>query len=366
MIRTTKQSFGAAALPSMFLMLTAACQAAAGSEKVTVLPLPEGGQPLAAKCDAQGTIHVLYRSTDGPRYAHSADNGQSFNRAIAVVEPGSRQPGLEFSVWDLAIGKAGSVHVALSTNAWKLKLPQEEWAYFYARLGSGAKSFEPLRNINRKPSEGFSLAADGRGTVTACWLSDKLYANVSHDDGKSFGPNVELDATFNPCNCCTTSCAYGADGTLAILYREETNDERDMFVVSWKQAANQVHRTRVSGDSWHIDACPMTYYAISACDEGFVAAWPTRGEIFFARLDRRGKPLFPEVKTAGASGMRTGVLALSDSAGNTLAAWTKDSQLSWQVYDERGRPAGAAGTVETSGKGVAGVLARDGRFVLFH
>ncbi len=38
----------------------------------------------------------------------------------------------------------------------------------------------------------------------------------------------------------------------------------------------------------------------------------------------------------------------------------------WQVYEEKGRPAGAVGTVETSGEGVAAALARDGHFVLFH
>ena len=81
-----------------------------------------------------------------------------------------------------------------------------------------------------------SLAADDKGNVTACWLSDKLYANVSRDNGETFGPNVEIDPRFNPCNCCTTSAAYGEDGRLAVLYREETNNERDMYLVLWDQA----------------------------------------------------------------------------------------------------------------------------------
>ena len=88
----------------------------------------------------------------------------------------------------MAVGKGGRVHVAMGTNAWKLKLPQEEWGYFYASLDPGASAFSPVRNINRKPSEGFSLAADDKGNVTACWLSDKLYANVSHDNGETFAP----------------------------------------------------------------------------------------------------------------------------------------------------------------------------------
>ena len=71
----------------------------------------------------------------------------------------------------------------------------------------------------------YPLKMDAKGTVTACWLSGKLYANVSHDGGKTFGPKVEINPAYDPCNCCTTSAAFGADGKLAVLYREETNNE---------------------------------------------------------------------------------------------------------------------------------------------
>ena len=146
--------------------------------------------------------------------------------------------------------EAGQVHVSLGTNAWKLKLPQEEWGFYFATLQPGAKEFLPVRNINRKPSEGFSLAADDRGRVTACWLCDKLFANVSRDHGKTFAPFVEINKSYDPCNCCTTSAVFGADGKLAILYREETNNERDMFLVLWDQEKNESSRTRVSTILW--------------------------------------------------------------------------------------------------------------------
>ena len=83
---------------------------------------------------------------------------------------------------------AKAAEFILSTNAWKLKLPESEWAYFYTTLEPGATAFTPVRNLNRKPSEGFSLAADDNGNVTACWLSDKLYANLTHDNGNTFAP----------------------------------------------------------------------------------------------------------------------------------------------------------------------------------
>ena len=334
--------------------------------KVTTVPVPGRGQPVVAKTDAEGTIHLLYDSEDGPKYARSTDGDLTFGSAIPVVGGGPQKAGLEYSAWDMAVGKGGRIHVAMSANAWKLKLPQEEWGYFYASLDPGATGFSPVRNINRKPSEGFSLAADDKGNITACWLSDKLYANVSHDNGETFAPSVELNTRYNPCNCCTTSAVYGKDGMLAVLYREETDNERDMFVVLWDQDTDQMSRTRVSRTLWKVDACPMSYYTIARERGGFVAVWPTRGQIYFARLDGKGDPTTQaEIKTPGRSGMRTGMLALSAPDGKTLVAWKKDDQIGWQLYGVGGQPLGQPGSAQSSGNGVAGVVDKDGRFIVF-
>src|SRR5262249_18634644 len=154
-----------------------------GVPRVTTIPAPGGGQPVVARIDAQGVVHLLYNSARGPWYAKSNDSGRTFNPAIPVLTKGPGKPGLQFYGPGMAVGRGGRIHVAMSTNAWQLKLPEEEWAFYYASLEPAARAFSPVRNLNRKPSEGYSLAADGKGNVTACWLSGKLYANVSHDDG---------------------------------------------------------------------------------------------------------------------------------------------------------------------------------------
>lgn len=346
---------------------------AADAGQVTVIAAPGGGSPVVAKSDAAGTIHLVCQAKEGPYYVRSTDGGQTFSQPLPIVgAQAQRQPGLEFTVWDMAASADGRVHVALGTNAWKLKLPQEEWGFFYARLEPGAKSFTAVENINRTPSEGFSLAAGVGGNVTACWLSGKLYANVSHDGGKTFGPKVEINPVCNPCDCCTTSCTYAADGRLAVLYREETNNERDMFLVLWDQAKNGTTRTKVSTTPWQIDGCPMTYYTLTpnptATPNGseLIAAWPTKGTIYLARIDAKGAPLPPgEIKTPGQNGMRTGVLTLTDKSASTLVAWKKDNQLGWQLYDAKGEPIGSPGSANSPGSGAAGVLTKDGRFVLF-
>lgn len=357
----------ACVLTSLWAMFPPCPASADGpADKVTTVAVPDGGKPVMARTDKEGAVHLLFDTGDGPKYARSTDGGVTFSTAIPVVRGGSPAAGLEYSAWDMAVGKGGRIHVAMSTNAWKLKLPQEEWGFFYANLDPVASSFSPVRNINRKPSEGFSLAADEEGDVTACWLSDRLYANISRDNGETFGPNLEINPRYNPCNCCTTSAAYGEDGRLAVLYREETNNERDMYLVLWDQVRGDVARTRVGQIPWKLDGCPMTYFSVIPDRGGFVAAWPTKGTIYFARLDGRGESSrLAEVETPGRSGMRTGIAALGGPDGSTLVAWKKDGLAGWQLYDADGQPSGPPGSAKSSGNGVAVVVGKDGRFILF-
>jgi hypothetical protein len=338
-----------------------------GEGRVSVIRIPGADEVIKARLGDEGTTHLLLSTADGPQYAKSQDGGVSFSTRVPVVEASSRKPGLEFHGEDLAVSKDGRVHVILSSNAWKLKLPQEEWALFYTGLAPGAKGFSPLRNLNRKPSEGFSVAADQRGNVSAAFLSGKLFSMVSHDNGETFTASRELDATFNPCDCCTTSTAYGPDGKLALLYREETNNERDMYLVLWDQiGGSPVSRTRISSTLWHIEGCPMSAYSINGTDTGYVAAWPTKGQVYFARLNRSGAVLPPgEIRTPGTVGMRSRLVVLTAADGTTLVAWKDKGGLGWQLYDAKGQPQGTPGSSASAGSGAAGVVLTNGRFVLF-
>jgi hypothetical protein len=339
---------------------------AMAKDLVRVCDAPGTGQPLAAKTDAKGVIHLVMNSPEGPLYSSSVDNGQSFSTPVSVLVDAPMKPGLEYLAWDMTVSPDGHVHVAMGTNAWKLKLPKDEWGFFYARLAPGHSSFSKLQNINHQPSEGFSLAANKNGDVTACWLAEKLYANVSHDNGLTFGKTIEINPEINPCNCCTTSATYGVDGRLAILYREETRNERDMHLVLWNQKDNSVVRSLVSQESWTIDTCPMTYYSITPDGNGYLAVWPTKGPIYFNRLSADGKLMMPrEVKTPGTTGMRTGMIGLQTADESTLVAWVKDEKIGWQAYDSSGGALGSSHSESCSGKGVAGVVTTSGEFLLF-
>ena len=342
-------------------------QATERAERVSVIRLRAAGQPVKARLGPEGTIHLLLDSPEGPRYVKSPDEGRTFSEPMPIVDAASQTPGLTFYAEDLAIGKDGRVHVAMSNNAWKLKLPQADWGFYYASLAPGAKAFSPVRNLNRKPSEGFSLAANERGAVTAWFLSGQLFTMDSRDNGETFSASAEADPAWNPCQCCTTSAAYGPDGRLAVLYRERTDNERDMFVViSDPRGGAKPARRRISATPWKIAACPMTYFTINRADFGYVAAWPTKGQVYFARLDPDGRVLPPgEIRTPGTSGMRNHLLALSAPDGATLVAWKNNDTLGWQLYDPKSEPQGQPGSTRSPGGGAAGVALADGRFLVF-
>ena len=113
-----------------------------------------------------------------------------------------------------------------------------------------------------------------------------------------------------------------------------------MFVVlSDQRGKSKPLRTRVSGTPWKLNGCPMTYFTITRTYTGYVAAWPTKGQVYFVRLDKDGAVLPPgEIRTPGESGMRNGLVALSASDGATLVAWKNKDRLGWQLYDAKSQP----------------------------
>jgi hypothetical protein len=341
-------------------------QAADGSGVVHVRSTPEHGQAVIARTGTDGKIHLVFQTHGVLRYASSSDEGQTFGRSLPVVTGKPAREGLEYMCWDMVVGHDGRVHVMLGTNAWKLKLPQDEWGGFYVSLAPGGTEFSPPRNISRRPSEGFALAAAPDGKLTVCWLADKLYANISPDNGVTFGETVEIDPRLDPCNCCTISATYGADGRLAILYREETNNDRDMYLILWDQTGTDLSRLKVSQQPWKIDTCPMTYYTVFATPKGYLAAWPTQGKIFLAGLNTQGsRTPQGEIATVGKAGHRTDVRCMQNTLGENLIAWKFEDRLYWQLYSDKLAPIGFPDSVASSGKAAAITPTPTGPFIAF-
>ena len=158
----------------------------------------------------QDVNHSAKRSVG---FVRLLSQGQVHRRRRDVLRghPGGRRGLAGRRAWSIPPGTWPWARAAGSTWRWartpgSSSSPRRSGASIYASLDPGASAFSPVRNINRKPSEGFSLAADDKGNVTACWLSDKLYANVSHDNGETFAPYVEIDTPLQPVQLLHDEC----------------------------------------------------------------------------------------------------------------------------------------------------------------
>jgi hypothetical protein len=192
------------------------------------------------------------------------------------------------------------------------------------------------------------LSPSGAGLVFSTYLGGS-YAD--------FGYGIALDSAGN---------AYVGGQTQSSNFPTTPGAYQTTYLVLWDQDRSQVSRTRVSTTLWKIDACPMTYYSISRNEGGFLAVWPTRSQIYYARLDSKGNVLPPgEIRTPGKAGMRTGILGLSAPDGSTLIAWRQDDCVKWQLYDAIGQPSGSVGSEKSAGTSVAGVVDKSGHFILF-
>jgi hypothetical protein len=333
------------------------------NSQVIVRAAPQGGLPVVARITGDGTIHLLYEVNTELMCARSIDGGKTFDQGLPVV-PTSPDPRLKFTGEDMAVTQTGRVFVALSTDGWKFKVPKEQMGFHLSILEPGKGSFGPVRNVNLMPSSGYALAVADDRQLALTWFSRTLYWSKSDDAGATFTPNTVVGADYQVCECCTTRAAYGANGDLAIMYRERTDNHRDMYVALIKKDGSHT-RKRVSQVSWDINMCPMTYWDFHATANGYLAVWPTRGRLYFNRISADGDPVsVTEIKTDGQTTMRSQPLALTNSKDYVLIGWRQQGELRWQVYDAGNNPVGVRGSAPGASLAAAGVVDKFGQFIL--
>ncbi|MCA9211639.1 MAG: hypothetical protein KDB27_01120 [Planctomycetales bacterium] len=333
----------------------------AAAERVRVVTVPNGGIVPDAEVDSRGVIHLTYFANNDVWYTSSSDDGQTFRDPIRVNTEEGFAYGGAFRGPDLAIGKDDRVHIAWYNSAYQQKRPQEEWGVMYSRLLPNKDRFETARNLNHKPSDNFSIAADEKGNVSVIWMAGGVFATCSDDGGDSFSEAKDLQT--DPCECCSSRAMF-ANGTLSVLYRDKAGKDRDIYLASLSDNGQRFEHTKVSQTPWYIDSCPMTGSFISPAADGIVAAWETKGEIYYARMEPSGKLTSAGEILASDQGRYPVTLTAAD--GVTVVAWKNSEKLEWQLFDSQDNPTEQRGSkTGTTVDRPAGVVTSDGSFVLF-
>jgi hypothetical protein len=391
---------------ALALALVAAA-AGSGEERVRLVRVPDGGIQPEVVVDSRGTLELLSFRGDpagGDLFvAASSDGGATFgparrangdaSRAIAVgTVRGAR----------LALGRDDALHVAwMGSERAQPRAPGKATPLLYSRAARDA-AFEPPRNVITQAvglDGGFDVAADGRGRVALVWhaperahdpdadeTARRVWLAASDDDGKTLAPERPVDAPrHGACACCgmVARFAHPADAKderLVVLYRcaRETK-HRDLHALELAaddlaSARGGAARSRELAE-WPATSCMMSTAGLATDPRGgAVAAWETKGQVFFEALDDTASASAPR-PAPGASDARKHPRLAVNAKGERLLCWTEGTgwerggALAWQLFGADGKPvAGGAGRVDGVPAWSFGtpLALRDGNFTLYY
>lgn len=342
---------------------------------VAVGRLPDGGiQPQAAVDGMAGVHMIFFRGTPAHGdlfYMASADGGRSFAAPIQVNSiPGSAIATGTVRGGQIAIGRSGRVHVAWngSQSAGPGATPM-----FYTRLNAERTAFEPQRSVMHAGYNidgGGAVAADRDGHVYVVWHANvpgereegqrRVWVARSDDDGRTFEhERAVFDEPTGACGCCGLGAFADRRGALYVLFRSAFEVmNRDMYLLTSRDLGRHFDGKRI--DRWTVGACVMSTEAFAEGVSGVFTAWETKGQIYLARIDDRGR-VSQLVAAPGDDRTRKHPALAVGGDGTVLLAWTegtawsKGGAAAWQLFSANGRPIG--GTNRADGVPVWGLVA---------
>jgi hypothetical protein len=343
------------------ILVIGATRGEESSPKVKLLRTPDRGIQPQAALDAKGVLHLIYfKGMPGHGdifYVHSDDGGAHFARPLRVnSEPESAIAIGNIRGAHLAVGKGGRVHVAWMGSS-KAKGAGDESPMLYTRLNDDGTAFEPQRNVIKSAyglDGGASLYADEAGNVGVAWHAPvpgmkgeenrRVWLARSKDEGQTFTRETPAsDAGTGCCGCCGMRAVSDAKGRVFMLYRSATAKVgRDTYLLSSSDLGQSFRADKLQ--SWNIETCPMSSFALAASRDRVLAAWETDGQVYFAGIDAEsGKHAEPTSAPGGGGGRKHPAVAASER-GETILVWTegmgwnRGGSVAWQIYDRDGKP----------------------------
>ncbi len=245
----------------------------------------EAKQPQAA-VDAQGRVFVAYGTGNTIRVAVSNDGGRSFDAPVTVGQLPS-----------LALGMRRGPRIAATEDAVVVTaIEKGEDANLFAwrstdagRTWTGPTRLNSVDGSAREGLHGMATAPDGQ--VFCTWLDLRhgrmeIYGILSRDGGASWEDNrlVYRSPERAVCTCCHPSAAFGPEGALYVMWRNDLLGNRDMYVSRSNDGGTTFGpAVKLGQGTWTFNACPMDGGSIAVGPGGEVeTVWMRDGRMFAA------------------------------------------------------------------------------------
>lgn len=251
-------------------------------------PDRDAKQPHAA-VDPDGRIYVVFGLGNSIRLAASEDGGKTF-RVSTVGSVGSLALGMRRGPRIVATAKALVVTAIGGAKgggqdgdvlAWRSVNHGKTWA--------GPTRVNAIEGSAREGLHGMASGPDG--SVFCTWLDlrnkgTEIYGALSKDDGATWMNDalVYRSPDKTVCECCHPSVAFGGDGTLHVMWRNQLRGNRDLYLTSSKDGGKTFGAAgKLGRGTWLLKGCPMDGGAVAAGPDGQVdTVWMRAGSMFAA------------------------------------------------------------------------------------
>jgi hypothetical protein len=245
-----------------------------------------GVQPqLAAVGDS---VFVVFGQGDTISVARSTDGGETFRPAVALPAAGRLSLGMRRGP-----RIAGTTQALLVSAVAGTKGGGADGDVVLYRSTDGGGTWTTPVAINDEAGsarEGLhAMASTPAGLVVLAWLDlrqggTRIYATVSRDHGRTWASDALVYASPDGavCECCHPSIAIGANGQIAVMFRNNLGGNRDMYVARSSDAVTFAPPAKLGTGSWALNACPMDGGAITFDREDIVAIWRRENQVYLS------------------------------------------------------------------------------------
>jgi hypothetical protein len=256
-----------------------------------------GVQPhLAAVGDR---VFLVFGQGESIGVARSADAGKTFGTTVTVPVSGRMSVGMHRGPKIAGTRRALLVSAVVGAKGGGA----DGDVVLYRSTDEGA-TWSPAIAINDVPGsarEGLhAMAALPSGLVVIAWLDlrqagTRIYAAVSRDHGVTWAPDALVYASPGGavCECCHPSIAINNDNDIAIMFRNNLDGNRDMYVARSSDRVTFRPAVKLGTGSWALNACPMDGGAVTFEAANLVAVWRRENQVYLTTTTEPERLLGP-------------------------------------------------------------------------